>query len=691
MPEFQWGGGTEEITVQPDEETETDTGDETDLFTSQDESEIAVQDDDSEKKEVKSIQLEAGTATTTFYRGLSSFSISGAVMTITYQDGTTATLNPGDPEKWRDDYRNYYFALTDGEKEYETFSSTEALKPGEYQFTVIGYENVTTGYTINVRDFIADSSNQLVLGDNKGLTCAEDDSYFYYWFKAETTDVYKFKSSTEVALGIYEKDGDSYKYVTSALDTEIPCNMEKDKTYVIRILGETDLKFDLNISVENQVRKLQFIPDKYTGLTPSSVWGETDETLYISGTLVWTYADGTTYSVKSHYFRNETDTTTSSLKHKAKLVAKNTRGEIDENWLRQHKSTKYEMYFEYGDVKSNTFEVNVKYIDFNLYPQVKEGKTTLKDDPDSGEALSWYRFVPTETAMYSVKSIGTDPDDGMTWNTIKDIKCINADGTLSDYKEWRDNVWKGTDREYAQYRLEKGKTYLICVGDSVQSGQTIDIARVNLTGCKWKTVSDTATVFKGGQKAEICETHTGETRTVASSKLSPKLTLNVTAKKTLPLKVKQSITVKASGFAKGDKVVSWKSSNAKVAKVNSKGKITGKKAGTAKITVKLASGYSTWFKVKVQKKAVKTTSVKVINKATGKKAAGKIALKRGKKLSLKTTVAPVTSKEKITYTSSNKKVAAVTSKGVVKAKKKGTATITVKSGNKSVKIKITVK
>ena len=113
MLKFQ-GGGIEEITVQPDEETETDTGDETDLFTSQDENEIAVQDDDSEKKEVKSIQLEAGSAMTTFYRGLSSFAIRGAVMTITYQDGTTATLNPGDPEKWWDDYRNYYFALTDG-------------------------------------------------------------------------------------------------------------------------------------------------------------------------------------------------------------------------------------------------------------------------------------------------------------------------------------------------------------------------------------------------------------------------------------------------------------------------------------------------------------------------------------------------------------------------------------------------
>ena len=60
-------------------------------------------------------------------------------------------------------------------------------------------------------------------------------------------------------------------------------------------------------------------------------------------------------------------------------------------------------------------------------------------------------------------------------------------------------------------------------------------------------------------------------------------------------------------------------------------------------------------------------------------------------LKLAAAVSPVTSKQKVTYSSSNKKVATVTSKGVIKAKKKGKVTITVKSGKKSYKIKITVK
>ena len=47
--------------------------------------------------------------------------------------------------------------------------------------------------------------------------------------------------------------------------------------------------------------------------------------------------------------------------------------------------------------------------------------------------------------------------------------------------------------------------------------------------------------------------------------------------------------------------------------------------------------------------------------------------------------------KKITFKSSNKKVATVTSKGVVKGLKKGTATITVQSGSKKMTCKVTVK
>lgn len=46
---------------------------------------------------------------------------------------------------------------------------------------------------------------------------------------------------------------------------------------------------------------------------------------------------------------------------------------------------------------------------------------------------------------------------------------------------------------------------------------------------------------------------------------------------------------------------------------------------------------------------------------------------------------------RLPFKSSNNKVATVNSKGVITAKKKGKVTITVKSGKKTVKIKVTVK
>lgn len=108
--------------------------------------------------------------------------------------------------------------------------------------------------------------------------------------------------------------------------------------------------------------------------------------------------------------------------------------------------------------------------------------------------------------------------------------------------------------------------------------------------------------------------------------------------------------------------------------------IKAKKAGTAKITVKSGSK-----KVVV---TVKVTGVKT-TKLSGVPATKKIA--KGKSFKIKAAATPKNTDEKITFKSSNKKVATVTSKGVVKGLKKGTATITVRSGSKKMTCKVTVK
>ena len=150
--------------------------------------------------------------------------------------------------------------------------------------------------------------------------------------------------------------------------------------------------------------------------------------------------------------------------------------------------------------------------------------------------------------------------------------------------------------------------------------------------------------------------------------------------------VKPGITAKVSQVYVGKKAtikvtktkvtgkVTFKSSNKKVATVNSKGDITGKKAGKAVITVKVGK-YTKKLTVKVKKPSFKLVK-------------SSVKLKKGKKTTIRVKAAPVS---KVTYKTSNKKVATVNSKGVVTAKKKGTAKITVKCNGITRTFKVTVK
>ena len=150
--------------------------------------------------------------------------------------------------------------------------------------------------------------------------------------------------------------------------------------------------------------------------------------------------------------------------------------------------------------------------------------------------------------------------------------------------------------------------------------------------------------------------------------------------------VKPGITAKVSQVYVGKKAtikvtktkvtgkVTFKSSNKKVATINSKGVITGKKAGKAVITVKVGK-YTKKLTVKVKKPSFKLVK-------------SSVKLKKGKKTTIRVKAAPVS---KVTYKTSNKKVATVNSKGVVTAKKKGTAKITVKCNGITRTFKVTVK
>ena len=197
----------------------------------------------------------------------------------------------------------------------------------------------------------------------------------------------------------------------------------------------------------------------------------------------------------------------------------------------------------------------------------------------------------------------------------------------------------------------------------------------------WQTVS-VATVTQPEKQTRKCQNCGTIVNRNNGSALKPTMKINASS---FPMKVNQTTTkLKVTGLAAGDRVVSWTSSNPKILTVSKNGKLkAGKKTGKVTVTVRLASGLTKQVRITVQKKTVKTTKISLSQT--------KITLKKGKKQTLKPVITPITSQQKTTYSSSNKKVVSVNSKGQITAKKKGTAKIRICSGRRKKVVTVTVK
>ena len=100
------------------------------------------------------------------------------------------------------------------------------------------------------------------------------------------------------------------------------------------------------------------------------------------------------------------------------------------------------------------------------------------------------------------------------------------------------------------------------------------------------------------------------------------------------------------------------------------------------MTAKTASGQEVRFRIKVQKGTVQTKAVSVASKT--------MVMKVGETAALTPLLKPVTSTQKVKFTSNRKQVVAVSKTGVLSGRLPGTAVITIQSGKKKVKVKVTV-
>ena len=190
-------------------------------------------------------------------------------------------------------------------------------------------------------------------------------------------------------------------------------------------------------------------------------------------------------------------------------------------------------------------------------------------------------------------------------------------------------------------------------------------------------------LFTGISKTARAASGAAVKKVVSVNVLTESATIKLAKGKKATLKTTVSVTPNKTA----NKKVIYESSNKKVATVTSKGVITGKKAGTAKIIVRPVKNKKLKAVVTVKVVKGRVTSVK-LDKTSG-------TLTKGKTVKLKASVKTTSGGSKdVAWTTSNKKVATVSSKGTVKAVGTGTAVITAKaadgSGKKATyKVKVT--
>lgn len=285
----------------------------------------------------------------------------------------------------------------------------------------------------------------------------------------------------------------------------------------------------------------------------------------------------------------------------------------------------------------------------------------------------------SKTSMYLAKGVSTTLKISGTKQTAKwsssdtSIVTVDKNGTVKAVKKGTTTVTAKVDGKKLKCKikvedpsisnkyvsLKKGKTATLSVSGTKQtvkwSSSDKSIAKVNKNGKVTAVAKGKATITAkvDGKKLKC---------TIYVESLSLNTTNEYLAKGgAFTLKVKGAADTSGAKYSSSDK---------SIVTVDKNGKVTGKKTGTATITVKL-HGKKMKCKIKVENPKISATTATISVKGT-------------------TTLKVTKSSKKVTWSTSDKSIATVDKNGKVTGVKKGTATITAKVEHKKIKCTVTV-
>lgn len=321
----------------------------------------------------------------------------------------------------------------------------------------------------------------------------------------------------------------------------------------------------------------------------------------------------------------------------------------------------------------------------------KVSGNTIDTCGKSGIFVSQNSIVNNNIEGNTIRNLANENSNGIYIYSGKVGKAITGNTILNIGKNGI-YIQNGSVGDVSGNKIQNAKTSGIAVNNSTFgkiSGNTISgsnrgvnivtgsmgsIETNEITGCTTAVHISSDSKVSGSDQNAQPTTKTDNTKINVTK-------INVTNAFTIG--VKESLTLKPEVLPVNatNKSVTYSSSNKKVATVSGSGKVTGKKAGTAFITIKAANGI---------KKTVKITVKKAPKKVSFSKKSLTLKLKKSKKLKIK--FSKGTASYKITWKSSKKKIVSVSNNGTVRALKKGKAVITATTYNKKkAKITITVK